>query len=227
MKVGIFGGTFNPVHIGHLRAAEEVRDILRLDRIFFIPSGRPPLKTREIAPAEHRYEMLRRAIRGNPFFHLSDVECRKNRKSYTVDTLKELYALHPHDRFFFMLGIDAFLDIPNWWRPEELVSITDFIVVSRPGFRFSEMRGSPYLKEGKSLLSDIDRSRNATNVIKLKSKRYAILLALTPFGISSTHIRRLLNQGRSTKYLLPPAVQSYIITHKLYKKKSLRNHVGR
>jgi nicotinate-nucleotide adenylyltransferase len=220
MNVGVFGGTFNPVHFGHLRAAEEVRERLRFEKILFIPSGNPPLKTREIAPENHRYEMLRMALEGNPFFELSDIECRQKGKTYTVETLKALTVLYPGRQFFFILGIDAFLDIPHWWHPEELVSMTDFVVISRPGFLFSSMRESPYLKTGKRLLRDVDLSGNVTNVIRLKSNRHAILLKLTPVGISATRIRNYLRQGRSIKYLLPPEVQSYIITHKLYKVKS-------
>jgi nicotinate-nucleotide adenylyltransferase len=220
MNVGIFGGTFNPVHFGHLRAAEEVREKLRLDRILFVPSGKPPLKTKEIAPAKHRYEMLRLALRGNPFFSLSDIECRKRGKAFTVETLEALQDRHPGRRFFFILGIDAFLDIPRWWRPEQLVSMTDFIVISRPGFSFSMIRESPFFASGVRLLRDVDQARDITNVIKLSSNRHAVLLRLTPIGISSTRIRKYLMHGRSIKYLLPHEVQSYIITHKLYTKKN-------
>jgi len=220
MKVGIFGGTFNPVHYGHLRAAEEVREKLRIGKILFIPSGKPPLKTREIAPARHRYEMLRIALQGNPFFELSDIECRKKGKAYTVETLRELNVIHPGTRLFFILGIDAFLDIPHWWQPEELVSMTDFVVISRPGLSFTALRQSPYLASGMKLLTDIDRSGNKANTIKLKTNRDAILLRLSPIGISSTQIREYIRQKKSIKYLLPPEVHSYIITHKLYTKKS-------
>ncbi len=220
MKVGVFGGTFNPVHFGHLRAAEEVREKIGLDKVLFMPSGIPPLKTMEIAPPKHRYEMLSMALKGNPFFDLSDVECRKKGKAFTVDTLEALSHGHPGTRFFFILGIDAFIDIPNWWQPQRLVSMTDFVIISRPGLSFSSMRGSPYVKSGIRMLRDIDVSKNAANVIELSSKRHAILLALTPIGISSTQIRKFIRRGKSIKYLLPPEVQSYIITHKLYAKKN-------
>ncbi len=220
MNVGIFGGTFNPVHFGHLRTAEEVREKLNLDQILFVPSGNPPLKIRDIIPAKYRYEMLSIALRGNPCFILSDIECRNRRKSYTVKTLEALCDLHPEVRFFLILGIDAFLDIPHWWRPEHLVSMIDFIVVSRPGFSFSMLRESPYLKAGVRLLREVDIARNTVNVIRLKSERYAVLLRQTPLGVSSTQIRRSIRQGKSIKYLLPPEVQSYIITHKLFTKKS-------
>lgn len=217
MKVGIFGGTFNPVHFGHLRAAEEVRERLDLDRIIFIPSGNPPLKTGDIAPAEHRFEMLRIAVRGNSFFELSDIECKKRGKSYTVATLRELHVIYPLTEFFFVLGIDAFLDIPHWWQPQQLMSMTDFVVMSRPGFTFDGLRESPYLREGEKISGNVGLSRNHTAIVTLASERRAILLEITPLGISSTQIRAFLRQGRSVKYLLPPSVQSYIITHKLYK----------
>lgn len=220
MKIGIFGGTFNPVHYGHLRAAEEVREKLGLGKILFIPSGKPPLKTSEIAPAGHRYEMLRIAVKENPFFELSDIECKRTGKSYTVKTFEELQNTNPGTEFFLILGIDAFLDIPRWWRPEQLVSMANFIVISRPGFSFSALRESPYVASGMKLLKDIDRSRNEANIIKLKTNRNAILFRLTPIGISSTQIRKCIRQGKSIKYLLPPEVHSYIITHKLYKVKS-------
>ncbi len=217
MSVGIFGGTFNPVHFGHLRAAEEVREKLNLEKILFIPSGTPPLKTEGIAAARHRLEMLRIALRGNPFFDLSDIECRRRGKSFTVRTLETLRTLYPEMRFYFILGIDAFLDIPNWWQPDLLVAMTDFAVISRPGFSFRSMRESPYVRGGARIPKDIDESNDEVNVIRLRSGRSALLLRMTPLGISSTSVRRSIEQGKSIKYLLPPGVQSYIITHKLYK----------
>lgn len=218
MKVGIFGGTFNPIHYGHLRAAEEVRERLRMDRILFIPSGSPPLKTKEIAEARHRYEMTRLAILNNPFFELSDIECRRTGRSYTVNTVEELRKAGPHTEFYFILGIEAFLDIPNWRQPERLVAFTDFIIISRPAFRFIDLQTSPYLKIKKSALKDLDNSVTEICMTALKSERKVFLLRLTPIGVSSTEIRGLIKQDKSVKYLLPPDVQSYIITNGLYKK---------
>jgi nicotinate-nucleotide adenylyltransferase len=217
MKVGVFGGTFNPIHYGHLRAAEEVRDKLGMDRILFVPSGSPPLKTREIAKAEHRYEMTRLAILGNPFFELSDIECGRAGRSYTLNTVEELKRTEPGTEFYFILGIDAFLDIPDWWQPDRLVAFTDFIIIARPAFRFIDLKVSPYLKIGMSALKDLDGSVTEIFMAKLKKARKAFLVRLTPIGASSTAIRRLIKQGKSIKYLLPPDIQSYIITHKLYK----------
>jgi nicotinate-nucleotide adenylyltransferase len=120
---GIFGGTFNPIHYGHLRSAEEVREKFGLDKILFVPAGSPPLKTEGIADALHRQEMLRLAVTDNKFFELSDIECRLPGKSYTVNTIEQLKEANPDAKFFFILGIDAFIDIPNWWQPEILITL--------------------------------------------------------------------------------------------------------
>jgi len=220
LKVGIFGGTFNPIHYGHLRAAEELREKLKFDKILFIPSGSPPIKTEAIADAVYRYEILRLAIFNNRFFELSDIECRLPGKSYTVKTVDELTKTNPETRFFFILGIDAFLDIPNWWQPERLIALTNFVIISRPGFKFIDLQTSPYTKINRRILRELDNGETETSKIKLKSNKDAILLRLTPIGISSTDIRRLIRQGKSIKYLLPAEVKSYIIANKLYKMKS-------
>lgn len=219
MKVGIFGGTFNPVHFGHLRAAEEVREKTSLDKILFIPSGRPPLKSKDIADVRHRYAMTRLALMKNTHFEISDIECRQKGKSYTVKTLKQLRNFYPERDFYFILGIDAFLDIPNWWHYEELVTLANFIIISRPGFRFSELKASPLLETKKNVFRRIDNEGTETCKIKLKGNVAAILMRLTPFGISSTEIRRRIKIGRSIKYLLPVSVESYIISNKLYRRK--------
>lgn len=217
MKIGIFGGTFNPVHYGHLRAAEEVRERLELDTVLFVPSKNPPLKTEDIAPAKHRYEMLRRALRRSKPLDLSDIEFGLEGKSYTVRTIETLQLKYRNAEFCFILGIDAFLDIPNWWHPERLTALADFAIISRPGYLFEELRGSPYLKAGRGMLKELDRGKIGHHRVKLASKRGAFLLAIPPVGISSTEIRRLLRGGRSIKFLLPPEVESYIISNKLYR----------
>jgi nicotinate-nucleotide adenylyltransferase len=218
MKVGVFGGTFNPIHYGHLRAAEEVREKLGFDRILFVPSGSPPLKAADKADALYRFEMARLALADSEYFQLSDVEYRLSGKSYTVKTIESLKNADPCAEFAFILGIDAFLDIPNWWRPEELIALTDFVVISRPGFVFADLSGSPYMKIDRRVLNRIDNKKTETHRAKLKSGRTATLLRLTPINISSTAVRRLVRQSRSIKYLLPADVRSYIITKKLYRK---------
>jgi len=217
MKVGIFGGTFNPIHYGHLRAAEEVGEQLGLDRVLFVPSGNPPLKTKDIAPARQRFVMARIAIKDNRLFALSDIESRLPGKSYTVRTIEALQKENRQAEFSLILGIDAFLDIANWWHPEHLVTLSHFIIISRPGYAFLDLQSSPYIKIKKPILQALDAGDIESHTATLLSQREAVLLRLTPLSISSTEIRRLVRLGSSIKYLLPPAVQSYIITHKLYK----------
>ncbi|NCO67552.1 MAG: nicotinate (nicotinamide) nucleotide adenylyltransferase [Nitrospirae bacterium] len=217
MKVGIFGGAFNPIHYGHLRAAEEVRERLEFDKILFIPSGNPPLKTKDLAEAVHRYKMTRLAIFTNRLFELSDIECRPSGKSYTVKTVEELKKNNPEIEFSFILGIDAFLDIINWWHPGRLFTLTNFVIISRPEFRFVDLHASPYIKINRRILKSLDNAEIETYTIKLKGSRYATLLRLTPIGISATVIRRLIRENKSIKYLLPAEVESYIIANKLYK----------
>ena len=216
MKVGIFGGTFNPIHYGHLRSAEEVREKLEFDKVLFIPSGSPPLKTEEIASSKHRYNMTGLVIVNNRFFELSDMECRLSGKSYTVTTVEQLKENNPELEFFFILGVDAFLDITNWRHPERLVTLTNFVIISRPGFRFIDLQVSPYIKINRRILKELDNAKIETYSIKLKSNRDVTFLNLTPIGTSSTEIRALIKQGKSIKYLLPAEVESYIIANKLY-----------
>lgn len=219
-RVGIFGGTFNPIHYGHLRAAEEVRNKLGLDRILFIPSGTPPLKRADIAGSEHRLKMTEAAVSGNRFFDVSDIEIRLPGKSYTVNTIQALKKDAAGIQYSLVIGVDAFLDLPNWWHPEKLLSVADFIVISRPGFHFADINRSPYIKVNKKALRELDTACREIFETKLKSGRKVVLLGITPIGIASTGIRELVRQGRSIKYLLPPKVQSYIIRNKLYVVKS-------
>ena len=216
MKIGIFGGTFNPVHYGHLRPAEEAREKLGLDRVLFIPSGNPPLKINDIADAWHRYRMTQLAVQDNRFFEVLDIECKRPVKSYTVDTLTSLLNMYKNSEFYFILGIDAFLDIPNWWMPDKLVSLVNFILLSRPGRRFEELTFSPYLSVAKHVLTSIDAAEAESYSIRLDTGRELIMLNVTPVNISSTDIRRRIRSGSSIKYLLPEQVESFIISDSLY-----------
>ncbi len=218
MKIGILGGTFNPIHYGHLRAAEEVREKLNFDKILFIPSKNPPLKIREIAEPYHRYEMVRLALKNNSFFELSDIEFRLRGKSYTVKTMEKLKKTFPYVEFYFILGIETFIDIDNWWHPERLISLTNFVVISRPHFKFIDLLKSKYIKIKKKVLRGVDEGELDSYRIKLDSGKEVILLKVTEIGISSTEIRELIARGNSINYLLPAEVQSYIITNKLYSK---------
>jgi nicotinate-nucleotide adenylyltransferase len=210
MKLGIFGGTFNPPHFGHLRTAEEVRDAACLDMVIFMPSGNPPMKTSGLAEAAHRYEMVRRAVLNNKGFTVSDMEVRQSEISYTVTTLLSLREQYPEDELFFILGMDAFLDMPNWRQPERLVELSDFIVVTRPGVQPEEMAMSPFVApHSRSAQADPDK-------YTLVSGRRAALVRVTPLDISSTAVRTMVGQGKSIRYLLPEAVEEYIHEHRLY-----------
>ncbi len=215
-RIGIFGGTFNPIHYGHLRAAEEACEAAGLDRIFFIPAGAPPLKSCDVAEARHRLAMTRQATRGNRCFRVLDIECMKAGTSYTVETLARLRQQHPKAELFFMLGIDAFLDIPNWRDPEAILSLTNFIIFSRPGWKFADLLSSPYMKSVRRSLTELDRGDADSERVVIPGGTELRLLNLTQLGISSSAIRERLREGRSIKYLLPPQVESYIISGKLY-----------
>lgn len=215
-RVGIFGGTFNPIHYGHLRAAEEVRERLGLGNILFIPSYNPPLKESELVSAEHRYEMTRLAIEPNPFFDISDIECGRQGKSYSVNTLRELKDIYPQKEFYFILGLDSFMDIPAWYRPETLMKLTNVVAISRPGYSFSGI--SSMVTMDAAIISGLDTCRVTGHEAYLKSGKKLNLLNVTPLNISATTIRGLVREGRSIKYLLPEMVESYIISNKLYQR---------
>ena len=215
--MGVFGGTFNPVHYGHLRAAEETCDRLGLERILFIPSGTPPLKTLDIAPASHRFEMTRIAAAGNRRFEVLDVECRNQGKSYTVNTLLSLLELYDQAELFFILGVDAFLDLPHWWQPEKLLSLTNFIVLSRPGQAFLKLSGSPFVHLKKKDLEQLDRGETGSLSIGLSSGKQLELLRIPSLEISSSYIRTMVRSGRSIRYLVPAKVEKHILSHGLYR----------
>ncbi|MBZ0155766.1 MAG: nicotinate-nucleotide adenylyltransferase [Alphaproteobacteria bacterium] len=212
MRRGIFGGTFNPIHFGHLRTAEEVRETCVLDSLLFIPSGNPPLKEADLADAGHRYAMVRRAVEANRHFSVSDIELLRTERSYTVTTLLELREKYPEDELFFILGMDAFLDIPNWWQPERLIRLVDFIVVARPGFDLADAVRFPFLEEGAA-----PPPPSFPSPLRLAGGRTAVFLPVTALDISSTAIRRLVREDRSIRYLVPEAVEEYIRSHGLYR----------
>jgi nicotinate-nucleotide adenylyltransferase len=210
MKLGIFGGTFNPIHFGHLRAAEEVRYLIGLDQVIFMPSGNPPLKSSELAEASHRHVMTHLATQGNVDFSVSDIEMSQQEKSYTVATVERLGSMYPEDKLFFILGLDAFLDLPNWREPERLISSIDFIVVTRPGLDMKQLDISSYVE------GVLGESGACVTSYRLAGGRTVHIAAVSAFDISSTNIRRLVREGRSIKYLLPEPVEQYVLSHRLY-----------
>jgi nicotinate-nucleotide adenylyltransferase len=218
MKIGIYGGAFNPIHYGHLRTVEEVYDLLSLDKVLFIPSGKTPFDKPDLEKATHRYEMVKRAIKGNRHFEVSDIEMRKRDRSYTVDTIKELRNEYSGSEFFCILGLDAFHDLPGWKQPDVLIDLTSVIVISRPGYTFIELASLPYLENvPPKTLKELDKGKMNEYSFRISKKQKGYLCNVTGLNISASRIRSLIASGKKIKYLLPDSVNSYIISNKLYK----------
>ena len=210
------GGTFNPIHLGHLAAAEEVRDRLRLEKVIFIPSFLPPHKDEEGIPAGlQRQEMVRLAIKGNSCFTVSDIEIRRGGKSYTIDTIDALLPSHTGAELFFITGLDSFLEIRTWKDWERLLTRCSFVVLSRQGCRFSDLTSLNFLPASPQELAELDSGQR--DRVVLRHGEIRVYLEMIPFyDISSTDIRKRVREGRSIKYHLPEAVEHYIIENKLY-----------
>ncbi len=215
-KIGIIGGTFNPIHYGHLAAAEEVRDRLHLDEILFIPSFLPPHKQEaDIPSAVQRLEMVRLAAQGNSRFKVSDIEVRRGGKSYTVDTIDALTVQRPAAELYFITGIDSFLDIQTWKDWDRLLSLCSFVVLSRPGYSFADLARLSFMRESLKDLTALDRREKERVFVKSDARRI-YLERISLYDISSTDIRRRVKQARTIKYHLPESVEHYIIKNKLY-----------
>ena len=215
-KLGILGGTFNPIHYGHLAAAEEVRARLKLDRILFIPSFLPPHKSEEDVPsALHRMEMIRLATSGNPHFEPSDIEIKRGGTSYTIDTIEALRQSSPGTELFFITGLDTFLEIKTWHAWEKLLRFCCFVVLSRPGYSFVDLTNIDFMKSAERGLNDLDQG--ILKHVKIRPGAFTLYLEMIPlFDISSTEIRRRVKEGGNIKYLLPDSVEVYIIKKGLY-----------
>ncbi len=218
MKIGIFGGAFNPIHYGHLRSAEEVFEIFSLDKILFVPDGKPPFRKSELTEARHRYKMVNSALKDNPYFKTSGIEIKTQGKSYTVNTISRLKKKYKNAEFFLILGIDAFLDLPEWKQPEKIIGLTNLIVISRPGYSFSELSSSPYLiiDVPVKVLKELDKGSKTKFSFSLREGKECFLCRVTGLNISASGIRDIIKTGKDVKYLLPDSVKSYIISHKLY-----------
>lgn len=215
-KIGVLGGTFNPIHYGHLAAAEEIRDRLKLDRVLFIPVYLPPHKQEEgMLPAVQRLEMVRLATAGNAHFKISDIEVKREGISYTIDTIEALRAANPGAEFYFITGLDSFLEIQTWKDWEKLLSLCCFVVLSRPGYKFNDLLKIGFMKQAKKEIPMLDRGVE-THVL-IEGDGIRVCLELVPFyDISSTDIRKRTHEARTIKYHLPETVENYIIENKLY-----------
>lgn len=196
-RYGIYGGSFNPPHIGHSILAENVREQLSLDKVIFIPSGKHALKDEAtMLEADHRLKMARLAFEDDPHFEVSDIEIVKaeqGKTNYTVDTLIDLYEQYKDDfiKIYLIVGIDNLIEFPKWKNPNKLFLISEVIVMNRPGF----------------LVQDVED----------EFSRKARYLSVPMLEISSTDIRHRIRENKSVKYLLKPEVEEYVINNKLYK----------
>lgn len=213
-RIGLFGGTFNPIHSGHLKAAVCVREKFDLKRVLFVPSFIPPHKTTsEIAAPEHRLNMVELALAFNPRFESSSIEIAGRGKSYSIHTLEKVKKLYPEARIFFILGIDAFLEIDTWKDYGELLEQCIFLVISRPGYR---------LQQAKNVLGGRYRERmfQVPDSMKVRERDLEIykifLLCVKTPDIASSDIRKKIMKGESLSGLLPESVENYIKENKLY-----------
>jgi len=190
MKIGLFGGSFDPVHMGHLLAASESADQLELDQVHFVTAARPPHK-RPHAPAEARHEMVVLATISDERFRASRLELDHPGPTFTVDTLRRARRRWPDDDLFFITGADAYRDLASWREPEALVELAQMVAVSRPGYDLSRL--DPFFRER------------------------VLPLVIPGYEISSTEIRRRIATGRSVRYLVPYEVEVYIAKHRLYR----------
>lgn len=201
MKIGVLGGTFDPVHNGHIILAEEVRTRLGLAEIWFVPAGQPWLKVdRFISLAEHRTAMVRLAIADRPYFKLSLMEIERTGPSYTVDTITEFKArLSGDDEIFFIMGWDNLAQLPKWREPARLISLCRLVAVPRPGYP------RPNLKALEAAIPGLSQS--------------VALMEHPEIDVSSSGIRQRVSQGLSISNLVPEPVDEYIRQHKLYSKR--------
>jgi nicotinate-nucleotide adenylyltransferase len=204
VNIGVLGGTFDPIHIGHLVVAEEARTKLGFSEVLFVPAGQPWLKVnRNITPAAHRVEMVRRAIADNAHFKLCSLEIERPGPSYTVDTLMMLQEqLGSEASLFFILGRDTLDELSLWKEPQKLIQLCRLVVAPRPVLSEVEGSGSKDLTHLESAIPGLlDR---------------VIELDMPVIGISSSAIRQRIAQGLTIRYLVPDEVEKYIVEHKLY-----------
>lgn len=198
-RIGIMGGTFDPVHIGHLVAAETARDAYGLDFVLFMPAGDPPhKKARHLAPKEARVSMLESAVRDNPFFIVDKTEVERAGTTYTIDTLKELGRKYAGDKLYYIIGGDTLLELHTWRCFEEVSRLCSFIVYQRPGYRTDEVRQEA-LRLSETYEADVCFAEGSY------------------LDISSSDIRSRVFMNKSIKYLVPDSVESLIRNRHLYK----------
>jgi nicotinate-nucleotide adenylyltransferase len=209
-RTGVFGGSFNPIHYGHLLLADEVLEQLGLDRMLFVPAGRPPHKpAAAMAAAEDRFAMVRLAVADHPRFEVSDLELRRTGPSYTVDTLEALRA--GGDELFLVIGSETFLDLLSWRAPQRVAALARLVVVPRAGSAFD-----PAGAAAQKVLREIRGEGFATVGGGPVPPGGVLIVHAASLPLSASDLRQRARQGRSLTYRLPPAVEAYIHARRLY-----------
>ena len=213
--IGIFGGTFDPIHYGHLRTALELLQRLSLARILFVPCARPPLRPPPAAPAQTRLNMVRAAVRDETRFAVDTRELERPGPSHTVDTLTALRTEHPRRSLCLLLGMDAFLSLPDWHRWEELPGLAHIVVARRPGWR----------RPAQGVLARLLRERGAENAGDLRGDRCGRVLVapVTQLEVSASQVRAFAAAGADPKYLVPDSVREIVIETECYAGKPAEN----
>ena len=198
VAIGLMGGSFDPIHLGHIEIAKQAKDAMKLDQVWFIPSGRPPHKAHLGAAAAQRLEMTRLAIAELAWASSCDIEVFREGTIYTVDTLGLLTAQYPETTFCYIIGADTLVDLPNWRSPEKVCRLCEFICIKRPG------------------IDDATVQRAMQRMETEYGKRIYLIDVSGP-DISSTEIRNALAAGENTQAMLPEAVRNYIDRENLYR----------
>jgi nicotinate-nucleotide adenylyltransferase len=204
--IGILGGTFDPIHIGHLRIAEEVADALALQAVRIIPSGTPPHRLPPTFSAQQRLQFCELATRGNPRLQVDAREVHKTTASYTVETLEQLRAERPFTPIILILGADAFLGLPSWHRWTEVLALAHIALVARPGVELVAKLPTPL----QSVYAERVVSRNIEQAVRAKTCGAIVPVEVTALDISATRIRARLKQNQSVRYLVPDALLSVL-----------------
>src|SRR5262245_31175568 len=198
MRIGVFGGTFDPLHVGHLILAEQCREQGRLDQVLFVPAARPPHKQQPLTPFAQRVEMLQLAIAGQPAFRVDELEKARAGPSYTVETLAELSRRHPDAELWLVLGADMLQDFPTWYMPGRIAEMAGFLVAGRPG--------APLVSP-----EQIAKSLGLQGTLRMQT------VDMPQIEIASRDLRRRIAEGRTIRYMVPRAVEAYIVEKKLYR----------
>ena len=199
MRLGLFGGTFDPIHVGHLILAEQCREVCGLDRVWFVVAGEPPHKRGDRTAVAHRLEMARIAVAGHSAFAVSEIEATRPGPHYSVETLESVRSERPNDELFFLIGADSLSDLPNWRDPGRIAELATIVVVNRPGIEEIDPTKLPSFGPG---------------------SRAIVPVTIPAVGIASTDLRLRVREGRSIRFMVPRGVQAYIEAQGLYRGKA-------